>query len=225
MKVNKILVVAAHPDDEVLGVGGTILKHAREGDSVFLLVLSDGETSRGANNIEIKKRQDQAERTAKILGIKKVFLETLPDNKFDSVSLLDIVKRVEKVIYAVKPNMVYTHFNDDLNIDHRLTFQAVLTACRPQPRFFVKKILSFEVLSSTEWQAKKKNKLFCPNEYNDIGKFIDKKIKAIEIFNDELKQYPHPRSKKGIKILAQYRGLEVGYKYAEAFQIIRRLKD
>lgn len=222
---NKILVVAAHPDDEVLGAGGTILKHAQKGDAVYLLILGDGVTSRGVSGLEIKTRRDQAGRAAKFLGIKKVFLETLPDNKFDAVPLLEIVKRVEKAVKAVKPNLVYTHFNNDLNIDHRLTCQAVMTACRPQPGFCVKKILAFEVLSSTEWQAKKKNKLFCPNEYNDIGKFIDKKIKAMEIYNNELREYPHPRSKEGIKILAQYRGLEVGFKYAEAFEIIRNLND
>lgn len=223
--MNKILVVAAHPDDEVLGAGGTILKHAQSGDQVSILLLGDGVTSRGAGPAEIKARQDQASRAAKRLGIKKVFLEALPDNKFDSVPLLEIVKKVEMVLDQIKPSVVYTHFGNDLNIDHRLTFQAVMTACRPQPKFFVKKILSFEVLSSTEWQAKKKNKLFCPTEYNDIGKFIDKKIKAIEIYSDELKAYPHPRSKEGIKILAQYRGLEVGFKYAEAFEIVRNIID
>jgi len=223
--MNKILIVAAHPDDEVIGAGGTILKHAKAGDEISILLLGDGVTSRGVNEADIKKRADQARQVAKALGIKKVFLETLPDNKFDAVPLLEIVKKVEKVINVVRPSLIYTHFGDDLNIDHRLTFQAVMTACRPQPEFFVKKILSFEVLSSTEWQEKKKNKSFCPNEYNNIEKFIDRKIKAIEIYNDELRQYPHPRSKEGIKILAQYRGMEVGYKFAEAFQIVRWLKD
>ena len=223
--MNKILVVAAHPDDEILGVGGTILKHARRGDSVYLLILGDGVTSRGAGSLEMKKRAIQAAAAAKILGVKNFFLEKLPDNKFDSVALLTIVRKVEKVLYKIKPEIVYTHFGDDLNIDHRLTFQAVLTACRPQPKFFVKQILAFETLSSTEWQAKQKKKLFCPSEYNDIGEFIGKKIEAMAIYGDELRKYPHPRSKEGIEILARYRGLEVGYKYAEAFQLIRRLKD
>jgi len=192
---------------------------------VSILFLGDGVTSRGAGAADIKKRSKQAKQAAALLGARKVIMETLPDNKFDSVPLLEIVKKVEKVIYAIRPNLVYTHFGDDLNVDHRLTFQAVLTACRPQPKFFVKKILCFEVLSSTEWQAKKKNKLFCPGEYNDISKFIDKKIEAIGVYGDEIRKYPHPRSKPGAKILAQYRGLEVGYKYAEAFQIVRSLND
>ncbi len=223
MSKNKILVVAAHPDDEVLGAGGTILKHIKDRDQVNILILSDGETSRGVGNITT--RRNQAKKAAKILGVKKIILEKLPDNKFDSLPLLEIVKKVEKVISEIKPNIIYTHFSDDLNIDHRLTFQAVLTACRPQPGFFVKKILSFEILSSTEWQKKKKKNLFCPNYYNNISNFIDKKINALTVYADELRPYPHPRSKAGVKILAQYRGLEVGYKYAEAFEIVRQLKD
>lgn len=222
---NKVLVIAAHPDDEVLGAGGTILKHIKGGDWVSVLILGEGETSRRGGAGNIRKRANQAKRAAQNLGVKKIILETLPDNKFDSVPLLDIVEKVEKVIYNLKPHVVYTHFGEDLNIDHRLTFQAVLTACRPQPNFFVKKIMSFEVLSSTEWQIKKKQSLFCPTYYNDISDFIEKKIKAMEAYRPELKSYPHPRSREGIKILAQYRGMEVGYKYAEAFQIIRNLND
>ncbi len=223
---NKVLVVVAHPDDEVLGAGGTILKHAKNGDWVGILILGDGVTSRDASyESEIRKRAAQARKAAKTLGAKKIILGSLPDNKFDSVPLLEIVKKVEKAVHEIKPNIIYTHFSDDLNIDHCLTFRAVLTACRPQPKFFVKKILAFEVLSSTEWQEKKRKSLFCPTEYSDISKFIEQKIKAMEIYRDELKSYLHPRSKEGIKVLARYRGLEVGFKHAEAFQVIRRLSD
>lgn len=223
--MNKILVIAAHPDDEVIGAGGTILKHVKAGDAVSVLLLGDGVTSRGAGAAAVKKRAKQAKRAAKVLGVKNVLLEALPDNKFDSVPLLKIVKIIERAIYKIKPKIIYTHFAEDLNIDHQLANQAVITACRPQPGFFVKKILAFEVLSSTEWQIKKKNKLFCPNCYNDIGDFIEKKIKAMEIYQAELRPYPHPRSKQGIRILAQYRGLEAGCKYAEAFQVLRQLND
>ncbi len=223
--MNNVLIVAAHPDDEVLGAGGTIAKHAQAGDRVSILLLGDGVTSRGASAPDIKKRADQANEAAKTLGAIKVILEALPDNKFDSLPLLEIVKIVEKIIFSVKPNVIYTHFGEDLNIDHQLTYKAVITACRPQPDFFVKKILAFEVLSSTEWQAKKKNKMFCPTFYNDISNFIDKKIKSVEMYREELRPYPHSRSKEGIKILAQYRGLEVGLRYAEAFQVVRWLNN
>lgn len=219
---NNILVIVAHPDDEILGVGGTILKHVKNGGEANILVLGDGETSKDTN-IDVEKRESQAGETAQRLGVKNIFTEKLPDNQFDSVPLLQITKKVEKVINTIKPDIIYTHHAYDLNIDHRLTFQAVITACRPQPDFFVKKILAFETLSSTEWQIKDQANAFCPNEYINISDYIDKKIEILKIYKDELRKYPHPRSTQGVKILAQYRGMEAGYKYAEAFQVIRIL--
>src|SRR3989344_3338736 len=159
--MSKILVVAAHPDDEILGVGGTILKHVKNGDQVSILVLGDGESSREAK-VDIEKRENQAKRVIQALGAKEMILKKLPDNQFDSLPLLEIIKEVEAVIRQVKPEIIYTHCPTDLNVDHRLTFQAVLTACRPQPGFGVKKILAFETLSSTEWQIKDQSHLFLP---------------------------------------------------------------
>ena len=223
-KVNKILVVVAHPDDEILGVGGIILKHVKTGDEVSILVLGDGESSKDSG-ADIAKREKQAQAVAKALGVREIILKKFPDNQFDSVPLLEITKEVERTVAKVKPDIVYTHFAYDLNVDHRLTFQAVLTACRPQPDFGVKKILAFETPSSTEWQFKDQANMFAPTEYHDISGFIEQKIEVLKIYRDELRAYPHPRSVEGIRILAQYRGLEVGYKYAEAFQVIRILND
>jgi len=219
----KILVIAAHPDDEVLGAGGTILKHVKKGDGVSILILSEGETSR-EGSVNIEKRESEARKAAELLGA-KIFLEKLQDNQFDSLPLLKIVKVAEKYLDEVKPSIVYTHNPHDLNIDHRITFQAVLTACRPKPGYFVKKILSFEILSSTEWQVKDGKNQFLPNVYNEITEFIDKKIEILEVYRQEVENFPHPRSKEGVKILAQYRGMEAGYKCAEAFQLIRQLND
>ena len=220
---NNILIVAAHPDDEMLGMGGTILKHIKNKDAVSILFLGDGITSRD-KNADIESRKRQAKKVAELLRVKNISLEQFPDNRFDSVPLLEIVKKIEPVIAKIKPNIIYTHHMGDLNIDHRLTAQAVLTACRPQPGFCVKKILGFEVLSSTEWQIKDSLHCFCPTEYTDISEFIEKKIDILrKAYRDELRQFPHPRSVQGVKILAQYRGMEVGYKSAEAFQIVRFL--
>lgn len=221
---NNVLVVAAHPDDEVLGAGGTILKHVKGGDEVAVLILGEGESSKG-KGADIEKRKEQAGRAAELLGVKNLFLEGLPDNRFDSLSFLELVKITEKCLNRIKPSIVYTHHHYDLNIDHRLSFQAVLTACRPQPKHFVKKLLSFEVPSSTEWQFKDRKHQFFPTVYNDITDFIEQKIKVLAVYEDELKEYPHPRSKQGVKILSQYRGIEAGYCYAEAFQLIRGLED
>lgn len=220
----KILIITAHPDDEVLGAGGTILKHIKAEDEVSILILSEGETSKDSN-VDAKKRENEARKVAKSLNIKELFLEKLPDNQFDSLPLLKIVKIVEQYLNRIKPSIIYTHNPYDLNIDHRLTFEAVLTASRPQPKHFVKQILSFEILSSTEWQIKDKRHQFYPTFYNDITGFIDRKIEILEIYKDELKEYPHPRSKEGVRVLAKYRGIESGYNYAEAFQLIRELND
>jgi LmbE family N-acetylglucosaminyl deacetylase len=220
---NKILVVVAHPDDEVLGMGGVILKLTKNNE-VSLLILSNGEGSRESEPKE-KERLEQARKVAKELGVKNIFFEDLPDNQFDSMVLLSVVKKVEKVVEEIKPEIIYTHHSNDLNIDHRTTFQAVLTACRPQPNFFVRKILTFETLSSTEWQQKNPENMFYPNEYVDITNTIDKKIEILRIYKNELANFPHPRSEKGVRILSEYRGMEVGYKNAEAFQVIRNLID
>jgi len=222
--MNKILIIAAHPDDEILGVGGTILKHVAQGNEVNLLILGDGETSKDSMP-DVEKKAAQARKAAEFLGAKNLILKKLPDQKFDSLPMLDIIKQIESIIVQIQPEIVYTHHPYDLNIDHRLTFKALLTACRPQPHFPVKKILAFETLSSTEWQIKDGAHLFCPTHYENIKTFIDKKIAALKIYSEELREFPHPRSLEGIRILAQYRGMEAGYQYAEAFQLIRNLND
>ncbi|MBI3290799.1 PIG-L family deacetylase [Candidatus Falkowbacteria bacterium] len=222
--VSKVLIVAAHADDEVLGMGGTIAKHTKNGDEVRLIVLADGESSRDEPG-DIEKREQEAKKAAEILGIENIIFKRFPDQQLDTLPLLKINKAIEEVLAEFKPEIIYTHNPTDLNKDHQLACPATLTACRPQPGFSVKKILAFEVLSSTEWQIKDKASMFAPTEYNDISEFIDQKIKALRIYQDELKNYPHPRSIEGVKILAQYRGIEVGYKYAEAFQVIRILND
>jgi len=220
----KILFIVAHPDDEVLGCGGTILKHIAQGNEVSILILGEGETSREVGS-NVQKRQNQAQLVAELLGVEKLFLEQLPDNKFDSLALLEVIKIIEKYVLKIKPEIIYTHFANDLNIDHRVTFKAVLTACRPQPNFFVKRIFSFEVLSSTEWQAKNFGKVFRPTVYENVTDFIEKKLKVMQTYEKEIREYPHPRSLKGIKVQAQYRGIESGYKFAEAFQLVRCLED
>lgn len=224
----KVLVVAAHPDDEVLGVGGAIVKHAKNDDEVNVCILGEGITSRYEKIDEDAKKElnilrKEALGAKEILGVKEYFFYNLPDNKFDSVPLLDIVKIVENCIDKLKPEIIYTHHYGDLNIDHRKTFEAVITAARPIGNFSVKKILCFEILSSTEWNAPYWKNMFAPNVFVDIKDTIDKKIKALKAYKKEIRKYPHPRSEKGVRILAQNRGLMVGLEYAEAFELVREV--
>ena len=173
---------------------------------------------------KIIKRKKDAHKAAKILGIKKIFFLDLLDNKLDSYPLLKIVKIVEEYIFQIKPNIIFTHFKNDLNIDHQIVNNAVVTACRPQKNNTVKCIFFFEVPSSTEWKVNSKSENFNPNWFEDISKTENLKIKAIKAYKSELKKWPHPRSEKAIKALIQWRGATAGLEAAEAFVLARNIK-
>ncbi|MBI5139834.1 MAG: PIG-L family deacetylase [Candidatus Vogelbacteria bacterium] len=216
-----VLVIVAHPDDEVLGCGGAIVKHIRQGDKVFLIALADGVSSRKGYKFREKRiRSEEFEKSAGILGISKTFYFGFKDQCLGSIPLLKIIKQIEKVKCEIHPDIVYTHYRNDLNVDHRITFNAVLTACRPLKGSTVNSIFAFEVLSSTEWNYPN---YFSPNVYVDISKVIDVKIKAMQAYQSEIRSWPHPRSLETIKVLAQKRGCEVGLEFAEAFELIREI--
>jgi LmbE family N-acetylglucosaminyl deacetylase len=225
----KILVVAAHPDDEILGCGGTMAIHSIKGDEVYVLILGEGITSRDVKrdrkkrDKEIEELRRDIEAANKIEGTKRTFLYDFPDNRFDSVPLLDIIKVIEKVKNEVVPDIVYTHHHGDLYIDHRLTFQAVMTACRPLKGESVKEIYSFEVPSSTEWSPDN-SKYFMPNYFVNIKDTFQEKIKAMKAYTSEIRDFPHPRSARALEILACNRGISVGLEYAEAFEVIRQVR-
>ena len=223
----KILIIAAHPDDEVLGCGGTAARLVKQGNEVYTLVLGEGITSRDASRQREKREQEliqlkkQVHEANGVIGIKEVFTHDFPDNRFDSVPLLDIVKVIETIKNKIKPGIVFTHYEQDLNIDHQITYRAVLTAVRPTADETVKEIYSFEVLSSTEWNFPLK---FSPDVFYDITETIDIKLAAMEKYQSELKEYPHPRSLKGIRMNAEQWGMKTGLKYAEAFKLVRLIK-
>ncbi|MBI2549259.1 PIG-L family deacetylase [Candidatus Woesearchaeota archaeon] len=221
-----ILVVAAHPDDEVLGCGGTMVHHVRQGDKVFILITGEGITARythrdQANLLHLENLHVQTQKVADILGATKLFTHNFPDNRLDSVPLLDVIKVVEKVQQEVKPEMVYTHHRADLNIDHRILYHAVLTACRPMQKSRVRRILSFYNISSTEWNVPPPKDLFFPNVFVDITRSMKTKLKAMSIYKTELCKYPHPRSLKAIENTAKYWGNCVGFEAAEPFMLVR----
>jgi len=223
----KILIVAAHPDDEILGCGGTVARLIKEGCIGYTLILGEGVTSRDANRERgkriqgIEKLKKQAHKANSIIGVKDVFVYDFPDNRFDEVALLDIVKAVEAVKYKVKPDVVYTHYWGDLNIDHRITCEAVLTACRPVKEEIVREIYSFEVPSSTEWNYPS---AFNPNMFVDITGTFETKIMALQCYDAELRDFPHPRSEEALRARARQRGSSVGRCYAEAFKLVRTIK-
>jgi len=217
-----VLVVSAHSDDEALGCGGTIARHTKSGDKVHLIFMTNGVGSRKAKKEEIECRRRAAQKSADILGVSSIQQFDFPDNKMDMISLLDVVQAIEDVIDKLQPEIIYTHHVGDLNIDHRITHQAVMTACRPQPEFCVKEIYAFEVLSSTEWQTSNYNQ-FLPNVFIDITNYVHIKKEAIMAYSSEMHQPPHSRSIDNVLRLSNFRGNSVGCNYAEAFMLLRKI--
>jgi LmbE family N-acetylglucosaminyl deacetylase len=230
-KNKKIMVIVAHPDDELLGLGGTINKLCSEHNcTVKTIILGEGLTSRTETRDlekwekELSVHRNNIYNAQKKIGYQELAIYNLPDNRFDSVALLDIVKIIEKEKEMFLPEIIFTHHGGDTNIDHRRTFEAVITATRPLPNENVKTIISFETPSSTEWQAFNYPNQFLPNLFLEISEAnLDAKIQGMECYEYESREYPHPRSKESLKIFSQRWGSVIGKKYAEAFMLIRHI--
>lgn len=225
------MVVAAHPDDELLGLGATLHKIIKEQHAtVHVVILGEGITSRSDTRDpeQWKQQLEQHHRNIEVartcIGYQSVKTYNFADNRFDSHDLLDIVKVVEHEKEMFQPDIIYTHNASDLNIDHQRTFQAVLTATRPMADEGVKMVICFETPSATEWQATNVQPQFTPNLYMAVGKEdVEAKIQAMAAYEFESRAFPHPRSAEALRILAQYRAVQVGVEYAEAFQIVRQI--
>ncbi len=231
MNDKTILVIASHPDDEILGCGGTIARLSEENNRVHLMILAEGLTSRQERrdreekNSEIDDLRLAAKKAAEIVGAQSIELLDFPDNRLDSVDLLDIVKTIEKKINTIKPEIIFTHFPGDLNIDHRITADAVITAIRPLPEQIVKEVYFFEVPSSTDYQVYSNFKTFQPNVYFSLDENqIAKKIQALGAYKSEMRAFPHSRSEENVRNLAAVRGASVGKFFAEAFMLGRSIR-
>ncbi len=223
----KILIVCAHPDDEVLGCGATISRLAKKGNDVYTAILGEGITSRFLNREEgdkslIEDLKARSTAASDVLGARELFLFDLPDNRFDTVPLLDIVKKIEELIAKIEPEVIFTHAHSDLNIDHAITHRAVLTATRPVKNSPIKEIYAFEIPSSTEWAFDQFGH-FSPQVFFDVRETIKTKIKALEIYESEVREFPHPRSSEAIQAIAKRWGSTSGLEYAEAFETVRRI--
>lgn len=227
--VNRVLVVAAHPDDEVLGCGGTIARHAEAGNEVQVLIAAEGATSRQQQRNRMQVAEElsvlalAAQKAGSLLGAVGVELLDLPDNRLDSIDRLDLIKLVEERINLHQPDVVYVHHAGDVNVDHRRLHEAVVTACRPTPGHPVRRLLSYEVASSTEWQPPGSAAAFQPNWFVDISEQWQRKRKALEAYASEMRPWPHARSLEAVEHLARWRGAQVGAEAAEGFCLLRQL--
>jgi LmbE family N-acetylglucosaminyl deacetylase len=227
----RILVIVAHPDDELLGLGATMNKLITEhGVTARVVILGEGITSRSDNRdvekwkAELEIHRSNIKSAQAAIGYQSAGIYDFPDNRFDSVALLDIIKVVEKEKSEFKPEIIFTHHGGDVNVDHQRTFEAVITACRPMEHEGVHTIITFETPSGTEWRAATDPRHFVPNLYISVSEEnVEAKIKGMESYEFEKRPYPHPRSPEALRIQAQRWGVAVGRKYAEAFTIVRSI--
>ena len=227
----KIMIVVAHPDDELLGLGATMNKLIKDTNVVtHVVILGEGITSRSDVHdtekwkAELVIHHNNIKQAQKEIGYHSCSTHNFPDNRFDSVALLDIIKVIEKEKTAFQPDVIFTHHGGDLNIDHQRTFEAVITACRPMQQEKVKTIITFETPSGTEWRSSSDPRHFLPNLFFSVGKEnVDSKIKAMECYEFEKRTYPHPRSPEALTIQAQRWGVTIGCEYAEAFCLVRSI--
>lgn len=227
--MSTVLVVAAHPDDEVLGCGGAIARHARAGDGVSVLILGEGVTSRHARREEVDPKDlgdlhARAHEASQVMGAREIRLANLPDNRFDTIPLLDIVKKVEAEIARTRPQTVYVQHGGDLNIDHAITFRATVTATRPFAGTPIREVLAFEVGSSTEWAFQKFEPAFRPSVFVDIAETLEIKLRAMRCYDVEMRPFPHPRSEQALRAQAVRWGSVSGTQAAEAFEVVRAIR-
>lgn len=223
--MKKVLIVVAHPDDETLGCGGALYRHSREGEQVFCLVLSEGESSRSRSDIQ--RRKEQFYQAAEVLGIKDFKLLNFQDNTMDSGPLLNVIKEIEAYKEVVNPDIVYTHHGSDLNIDHQIVYQAVLTAFRGMPGEYAAQVLTFQSPSSSEWSDHASRASFAPNYWVELDReCVNKKIQALKCYKEEIREFPHPRSEDILLSRMKVSGSKAGCFYAEEFfseRIIRKI--
>ena len=217
------LVIAAHPDDEILGAGGYVAKLSAAGEAVHHVIMAEGATSRedtrdrAGKSEELSELARCAQEAGRIVGAKSVVLEDFPDNRMDSVDLLDVVKVVERHIAEHAPTRIITHANSDVNIDHRVVHDAVIAATRPQPGNRIREVLFFEIMSSTEWRPPASLPAFAPNYFVDITDHLEAKLDALRAYAPEMHEWPHSRSVEALEHLGRWRGATIGVEAAEAF--------
>lgn len=217
----KIIVISAHPDDEILGVGGTLLKHKKRGDEIYWLITTNILESQGFSKERVSSRSDEIKTVAKEIGAKKTFQLDYPTMSLSSSSLITMVPKISEVFNEVKPEIIYCLNRSDAHSDHRITFDAVM-ACTKSFRYpFIRQVLMYECISETEFAPNLPEKMFMPNYFVEITSFMYEKLEIMKVYESELGEHPFPRSLKNIEALATFRGASVGVEYAEAFQLIK----
>jgi LmbE family N-acetylglucosaminyl deacetylase len=219
----KILVLGAHSDDEVLGVGGTILKAKDNNSKVDVLIVTDSASAQYNEKQKLDNRDSNLHQCCKILKVDNVYQWNLPDMRLDTLSHLEINKRLSSFIEKSDYDIIFIHHPHDINKDHQVLFDSLMVVCRPIPKHRIESILTYYTPSSTEWGGFERSRMFCPNVFIDIENYIDIKLEALSEYADEVRQFPHPRSIENVENIAKYFGAQVGLRFAEPFCLIRSI--
>jgi LmbE family N-acetylglucosaminyl deacetylase len=219
--MKNVIVIAAHPDDEIIGVGGTLLKHKENGDNIFWIITTNVFENQGFSKERVESRQAEIDKVAELVGITKVFKLTYPTMSLSSSSVNKMVSEISAIFLEVKPEIIYCLNRSDAHSDHRFTFDAVM-ACTKSFRYpFIKQVLMYECISETEFAPVLAEKAFLPNYFVDISSHFERKIEIMKIYESEIGEHPFPRSIRNLEALATFRGASVGVEYAEAFQLLK----
>lgn len=222
--MNKVIVISAHPDDEVLGCGGSLIRHCKQGDEINWIIVTNIFEKQGFDKKHILVRQNEIEKVKKVLKIKNLFKLDYPTMNLSSNDILTIIPKVSDIFSKIKPEIIYCINRSDAHSDHRITFEAIM-ACTKSFRYpFIKEILMYECISETEFAPALTENIFLPNCFVDISNEMEEKINLMKIYNSELGKHPFPRSERNIRALATFRGAIAGVEYAEAFQILKSLR-
>lgn len=219
----KVLAVAAHPDDELLGLGGTLARHVDDGDEVVCVVASEGATTRYGEQAA-SELQSCGQAAARILGAREIRFLGLPDQQLDAQPILSVIQAIERVVDEFQPEIVYSHHWGDVNRDHRVISEAIMVACRPIGARFPRSIYLFETPSSTEWSWPDPNAAFVPNHFVDVSTTLERKLEAMACYKTEVRPSPHPRSLEALRSRAAYWGQVITRPYAEAFVVARQVR-
>jgi len=222
--MNKVLVLAVHPDDETLGCGGTLLKHKDNGDEINWLIATDIKESEGYDKQTVKTREDEIIKVERLFDFDSVNRLGLPTTKVDKYSMSELISKISSVVKKVKPNIIYLPFKSDVHSDHKYIFDAAYSCTKSFRYTFINKIYMMETLSETEFSVSTKEESFTPNVFVDISNYIGRKIEIMKIYESEIGGHPFPRSERNIRALATYRGATSGCDYAESFMLLKEIK-
>lgn len=219
----KVLVISVHPDDETLGCGGTILKHKDNGDDNYWLILTNINEENIWGIERINQRQKEIESVQEKYGFTETIKLDYNTTKLDELPYGELTEKISQVTKSIQPDIIYLHNRSDVHSDHRISFEAIISAIKSFNNPFINKVYMYETISETDFAPALQENAFLPNYYVDITNYMDKKIEIMKIFSSEIKEHPFPRSEKNIRALATFRGAQCNSEYAEAFMLLKEI--